>query len=266
MYCRNCANPFHVDPTDCPKCGVPPKAFEKSCNTGGSNMTLKIKLSSIKSQNMKLVRVVMFFVSASALLSCGDGVATLESRTNNNAGAATVTDGNNNAIAPGTNTNNPGVNPAHGAPGHRCDIAVGAPLTGNLPTQPSTVVNPVTATTPVSTNPTSTLQVPIILPDLNTTPNSATNISPTTQTVSGLNPPHGQPGHRCDIAVGKPLNGTASTLSTPTLPSGLPTFNSPTVTPPASSTVAPGMNPAHGQPGHRCDIPVGKPLNSKPAQ
>jgi hypothetical protein len=28
---------------------------------------------------------------------------------------------------------------------------------------------------------------------------------------------------------------------------------------------APGMNPAHGQPGHRCDIPVGQPLNSQPA-
>jgi hypothetical protein len=25
------------------------------------------------------------------------------------------------------------------------------------------------------------------------------------------------------------------------------------------------MNPPHGQPGHRCDIPVGQPLNSKPA-
>ena len=26
---------------------------------------------------------------------------------------------------------------------------------------------------------------------------------------------------------------------------------------------APGMNPPHGQPGHRCEIPVGAPLNSK---
>jgi hypothetical protein len=25
------------------------------------------------------------------------------------------------------------------------------------------------------------------------------------------------------------------------------------------------MNPQHGQPGHRCDIAVGAPLNSKPA-
>ena len=27
-----------------------------------------------------------------------------------------------------------------------------------------------------------------------------------------------------------------------------------------------GLNPAHGQPGHRCDIAVGAPLNSKPTQ
>lgn len=27
-----------------------------------------------------------------------------------------------------------------------------------------------------------------------------------------------------------------------------------------------GLNPAHGQPGHRCDIAVGAPLNSAPAQ
>lgn len=37
--------------------------------------------------------------------------------------------------------------------------------------------------------------------------------------------------------------------------------------PPATAApqpVAAGMNPAHGQPGHRCDIAVGAPLNSKP--
>ena len=26
-----------------------------------------------------------------------------------------------------------------------------------------------------------------------------------TQTAPGMNPPHGQPGHRCDVAVGAPL-------------------------------------------------------------
>ena len=34
----------------------------------------------------------------------------------------------------------------------------------------------------------------------------------------------------------------------------------------AQPAVAAGMNPAHGQPGHRCDIAVGAPLNSAPAK
>jgi hypothetical protein len=73
---------------------------------------------------------------------------------------------------------------------------------------------------------------------------------------SGLNPAHGQPGHRCDIAVGAPLNSKPA--------------NSVTATPLQVNTSRPvpatqnGLNPAHGQPGHRCDIAVGAPLNSKP--
>jgi hypothetical protein len=31
-----------------------------------------------------------------------------------------------------------------------------------------------------------------------------------------------------------------------------------------TAPTAPGMNPPHGQPNHRCDIAVGAPLNSKP--
>lgn len=57
------------------------------------------------------------------------------------------------------------------------------------------------------------------------------------QAAAGLNPPHGQPGHRCDIAVGAPL-GSGNLLNNTTA----------------------GLNPAHGQPGHRCDIAVGAPL------
>jgi hypothetical protein len=88
-----------------------------------------------------------------------------------------------------------------------------------------------------------------------------------------LNPAHGQPGHRCDIAVGAALPATGSapglTLPTPNAPvintpvqTTAPT--APTIQPAATAAVAPGMNPAHGKPGHRCDIPVGQPLNSKP--
>lgn len=82
-----------------------------------------------------------------------------------------------------------------------------------------------------------------------------------------LNPQHGQPGHRCDIAVGAPLNAPATSIqpnaSVTTAPATsietkkvLPEVNS-------SST---GLNPKHGEPGHRCDIAVGAPLNSKPTQ
>lgn len=36
--------------------------------------------------------------------------------------------------------------------------------------------------------------------------------------------------------------------------------------PPPPQKVAKGMNPAHGQPNHRCDIEVGMPLNSPPGK
>ncbi len=92
------------------------------------------------------------------------------------------------------------------------------------------------------------------------------NTQPAAQqpTAAGMNPPHGQPGHRCDIPVGSPLN------SKPAAQPSNPTGTISTITTPApataQATTAPGMNPPHGQPGHRCDIPVGSPLNSKPAQ
>lgn len=77
-----------------------------------------------------------------------------------------------------------------------------------------------------------------------------------------LNPAHGLPGHRCDIAVGAPLPSTTGTF---------PTLNDPAITSLQSTAnntapVAKGLNPAHGQPGHRCDIPVGQPLSSSTAK
>ena len=85
-----------------------------------------------------------------------------------------------------------------------------------------------------------------------------------------LNPQHGQPGHRCEIAVGAPLN--APVTSNNIQPTITP---NPTVTPsntdtkkiaPKSPAATAALNPQHGEPGHRCDIAVGAPLNSKPAQ
>jgi len=80
-----------------------------------------------------------------------------------------------------------------------------------------------------------------------------------------LNPPHGQPGHRCDIAVGAPLNSKPAQSPTPVTATANQTIAK--INPQAVvQKVAPGMNPQHGQPGHRCDIAVGAPLNSKPAE
>jgi hypothetical protein len=78
-----------------------------------------------------------------------------------------------------------------------------------------------------------------------------------------LNPAHGQPGHRCDIAVGAPLDSKpVQPVPQATTPEKAPVLN----TNPANGVSAAGLNPSHGQPGHRCDIPVGAPLNSKPSK
>lgn len=87
------------------------------------------------------------------------------------------------------------------------------------------------------------------------------------------NPPHGQPGHRCDVKVGDPLpfNNVTSTTATPAKVATLqPTANTTPIVqqqPQQAATTgvtAPGFsgkpNPPHGQPGHRCDIKVGEIL------
>lgn len=113
--------------------------------------------------------------------------------------------------------------------------------------------------------------------------------------VAMLNPPHGQPNHRCDIPVGAPLNSAPNTPKTTTTTTASNTSNtpaqanetqvsspttgaanssfSPTVenagklnkpqtqsTSTANKGPKPATNPAHGQPYHRCDIAVGSPL------
>ncbi len=85
--------------------------------------------------------------------------------------------------------------------------------------------------------------------------------------VAGINPAHGQPNHRCDVAVGAPLNsapnnGSASIAQTNVQPQNTQTISSKMSTP--KVVTAKGMNPPHGEKGHRCDIAVGAPLSSKP--
>lgn len=98
-------------------------------------------------------------------------------------------DGHNHpAVLPATPSASPTINPAHGLPGHRCDLPVGAPLStspgaGPVQSPPAIKMNP----TPVQSGPPATTPAP---------------------SVSGLkiNPAHGMPGHRCDIQVGAPLS------------------------------------------------------------
>lgn len=70
-----------------------------------------------------------------------------------------------------------------------------------------------------------------------------------------LNPAHGEPGHRCDLPIGAPLDGTASTG-----PATAPVLSVPStaIDPPANAVGR--INPAHGEPGHDCGVPVGSPL------
>jgi hypothetical protein len=113
------------------------------------------------------------------------------------------------------------LNPPHGEPFHRCDIPVGAPL-------PSANTNSQVATSQVQTPApqVSTSQVQTTSPQVSSTPpNPANNpFAPTIENASRFNP--------------------SQTRSTTT----------------ANSGTKPHLNPPHGQPFHRCDIPVGSPL------
>jgi hypothetical protein len=169
-------------------------------------------------------------------------------------------------------------NPAHGAPGHRCDIAVGDPLpispslpannaafspfsntTSNLPRQslpsttPGNAINAQAGMNPPHGKPGHRCDIAVGAPLSSAPGNANTNYQEVNLSTGKLNPAHGQPGHRCDIAVGVPLNSPPGKLST---------SNNTTSAIPLPTVVNSKLNPAHGQPGHRCDIAVGAPLNS----
>lgn len=84
-----------------------------------------------------------------------------------------------------------------------------------------------------------------------------------------LNPPHGEPGHICEIAVGAPLPTEEGILPapveiaperpTPISPGATSVLNMPLNTM-VNSGPKPRFNPPHGQPWHTCDLEVGAPL------
>lgn len=145
------------------------------------------------------------------------------------------------------NANSGALNPAHGAPGHRCDIAVGAPLNS-----PAAQTAAAPTPQPVTTQQVTTQPAP--------TPSTTPTVNEKGQK---LNPAHGMPGHKCEIAVGAPLD-SKPTQSTPPSPQA-----STTPTPVKTTTAAAAplfnekgkrLNPEHGKPGHKCEIAVGAPL------
>jgi len=138
-------------------------------------------------------------------------------------------------------------------------------------------INPQQNAIPITLNGSATNT---IIPSGTTIPVTTPQVTATTAsttTAPGMNPPHGQPGHRCDINVGAPLNSKPNPTATateqpiqasitqPATTKTTPVQTAVTATPVAATPTAPGMNPPHGQPNHRCDIAVGAPLNSKPA-
>ncbi len=97
-------------------------------------------------------------------------------------------------------------------------------------------------------------------------PNQTVSTNASVGTKEGMNPPHGQVGHRCDLPVGAPLNSKAvpsksssKITSTPQM-TVTPSTTTATATTPPTTPTPEGMNPPHGQEGHRCDIAVGAAL------
>ena len=125
----------------------------------------------------------------------------------------------------------------------------------------------------------------IVSADSSTTSSSAANMTevvndatvaqsaPVSNTAQkpSLNPPHGEPYHRCDIEVGAPIDSPAPVQNAaPQVQAMQNSFNTNPIqpsaapAPSASSTAAtglkPALNPPHGEPHHRCDLQVGAPL------
>ncbi len=107
----------------------------------------------------------------------------------------------------------PLLNPAHGLPGHICEIPVGSPLpAGHDMTAPSRATFLEGASAQASAaaqRPVNTSLSPTIENAQRLNPSQVYQPSQQQSTEIGekpeLNPPHGQAWHRCDIPVGSPL-------------------------------------------------------------
>ncbi|HNR20702.1 MAG TPA: hypothetical protein PKL45_12005, partial [Bacteroidia bacterium] len=143
----------------------------------------------------------------------------------------------------------------------------------------TTDTNTITATMPDG----AAIQPPLTVDTTSSASVVNTQATPQPQTTvaaAGMNPAHGEPGHRCDIPVGSPLNSPPSSQpsaapqaapsissapqASPVMQPAPATMATPVAAPSgATATTLPGMNPPHGEPGHDCSIKVGDPLKKK---
>ena len=108
----------------------------------------------------------------------------------------------------------------------------------------------------------------------NAAPSADANAGTVTENSAkpAINPAHGEPYHRCDIAVGAPIDSqpaaqnAAPQMTQQSAPANsfntnpIAPTNSPSAAPVTATGPKPALNPAHGQPHHRCDLQVGAPL------
>lgn len=126
------------------------------------------------------------------------------------------------------------------------------PAASTVATDTSTPVNVTTAAPVLNSNPVQVNPQPVSKPVVS---------AATAKSAAGTNPPHGQPGHRCDLAVGAPLNSAPAAAPTTSpvvsqVPAAVPAQAKPSVI----SGAKPAINPPHGEPGHDCAVQVGAPL------
>ena len=143
------------------------------------------------------------------------------------------------------------LNPPHGEPDHRCDIPVGAPLDS----QPTN-----TATTTTAVQPTNTTTVTTVTPTVTSTSSKSNSalqsskgrVGPTIENLNSFVPSQPINSNTGGAVVLNPPHGQPGHRCD--IPVGEPL--------PATASNNVRLNPPHGQPGHRCDIPVGSPLPS----
>jgi hypothetical protein len=140
---------------------------------------------------------------------------------------------------------------------------------GNPPEAEETTIQPASTTqlplstdssaTPAGLTPSTATTAPNVTSTTTQQPTQSAAVpvqQKSSKSTAKLNPAHGQPGHRCDIEVGAPLSSAPA--QTTQIQQTAPPVTAPTTPAPTSGTVK--LNPAHGQPGHDCAIPVGQPL------